>query len=66
MWWDEVGWVGRVVGLEFRCWRVGGGQNHHAGVNSGPTAGSGGTACTAGKRDKDMLINLTSRRSAES
>ena len=30
--WGQRGWV---LGLQFRDWRVGGGQNHHAGLNSG-------------------------------
>jgi len=30
--WGQRGWV---LGLQFRDWRVGGGQNHHTGLNGG-------------------------------
>ena len=36
--WGQRGWV---LGLQFRDWRVGGGQNHHAGLNSGHSRAGG-------------------------
>ena len=36
--WGQRGWV---LGLQFRDWRVGGGQNHHAGLTGGHIRGGG-------------------------
>jgi hypothetical protein len=40
-WWCFRGKIGRGRGFQFRRWRVGGGQNHHAGLNSGHSRASG-------------------------
>ena len=40
-WWCFGGEIGRGRGFQFRRWRVGGGQNRHAGLNSGCGRASG-------------------------
>ena len=43
--WGQRGWV---LGLQFRDWRVGGGQNHHTGLNGGHIRDGGSHRVDAG------------------